>query len=193
MMYTRNTIEMAYTNVVADYLKRGYVINTKTSSGSQGEVHKIDFRDGSDVYRIVLLHIQDYDAPDNIGQMIIRVLKYTDVNMHTDILWTDKGTTIAETIFYLVAERCNEHKEVYSTDIEVAKNAERIRIERCRRKAYTPIRFIKFTKAQQKVVKEILKNHAGYKTVAATKIMSMRRTSNGYVIFIKDKDSVYIR
>lgn len=47
-------INRRFTEIVADYIKHGYSINTATMSGSHGEVAHIDLTDGKSVIRIVL-------------------------------------------------------------------------------------------------------------------------------------------
>lgn len=52
MKYTE--INKRYTAIVNGYLAQGYMINTATMSGSQGERAHIDLTDGTEVIRIVL-------------------------------------------------------------------------------------------------------------------------------------------
>ena len=45
-------INKRYTEIVNEYIAKGYTINTATMSGSQGEIAKIDFTDGTEIIRI---------------------------------------------------------------------------------------------------------------------------------------------
>lgn len=48
------SINRRYTEVVAEWMAKGYTINTATMSGSQGEVAKIDLTNGQEIIRILL-------------------------------------------------------------------------------------------------------------------------------------------
>lgn len=43
-----------FTEVVAEYMAKGYVINTATMDGSQGEIAKVDLTDGKEILRVRL-------------------------------------------------------------------------------------------------------------------------------------------
>ena len=47
-------INAAYTAAIAEYLAKGYRINTGTMSGSQGEIAHTDLTDGTEIIRILL-------------------------------------------------------------------------------------------------------------------------------------------
>lgn len=47
-------INQRFTAKVAEYIAKGYTINTATMSGSQGEVAHVDLTDGKQVVRVLL-------------------------------------------------------------------------------------------------------------------------------------------
>ena len=47
-------INKRFTEKVAEYLSMGYIINTRTMSGTQGEIASIDLTNGTEIVRIVL-------------------------------------------------------------------------------------------------------------------------------------------
>ena len=47
-------INAKFTQKVAEYMAKGYTINTATMSGSQGEIAKIDLTDGNEIIRVLL-------------------------------------------------------------------------------------------------------------------------------------------
>lgn len=47
-------INKKYTATVAEYMAKGYTINTRTMSGSQGDYAHIDLTDGTEVIRIMV-------------------------------------------------------------------------------------------------------------------------------------------
>lgn len=50
----RTELDVIFTNKVNEYLARGYVFNTNTMSGSQGEIAHVDLRKGDEILRIVM-------------------------------------------------------------------------------------------------------------------------------------------
>lgn len=46
-------INKKFTEKVAEYLSMGYIINTRTMSGTQGELAKVDLTDGTEIVRVV--------------------------------------------------------------------------------------------------------------------------------------------
>ena len=47
-------INKEFTNKVNEYLDKGYIINSSTMSGSQGEVTKVDLTNGKEIIRILI-------------------------------------------------------------------------------------------------------------------------------------------
>ena len=47
-------INAIFTSKVAEYIAKGYTINTNTMAGHQGEIGKIDLRKGNEVIRVLL-------------------------------------------------------------------------------------------------------------------------------------------
>jgi hypothetical protein len=55
-------INQKFTAKVAEYIAKGYTINTATMSGSQGEVAHVDLTDGKQVVRVLLDSFTEYDS-----------------------------------------------------------------------------------------------------------------------------------
>ena len=55
-------INCRFTEIVAEWLAKGYSINTASMSGSQGETAKIDLTDGKEIVRILVDRFSDYAA-----------------------------------------------------------------------------------------------------------------------------------
>ena len=55
-------INRRFTEIVAEWLAKGYSINTASMSGSQGETAKIDLTDGKEIVRILVDRFSDYAA-----------------------------------------------------------------------------------------------------------------------------------
>ena len=48
------SINRRFTETVAEWLAKGYTINTASMAGSQGEIGKIDLTDGKEIIRVLL-------------------------------------------------------------------------------------------------------------------------------------------
>lgn len=49
-------INREFTAAVAEYMSKGYIINTGTMNGSQGEVSHVDLTNGNEIIRVVLMY-----------------------------------------------------------------------------------------------------------------------------------------
>ena len=54
-------INRRFTEKVSEYMAQGYIINTATMGGSQGEIGKIDLTDGREIVRILLTNEHEYE------------------------------------------------------------------------------------------------------------------------------------
>ena len=59
------SINRRYTEVIAEWLAKGYTINSATMSGHQGEISKIDLTDGKEIIRVLLGNLSG--ASEKIG------------------------------------------------------------------------------------------------------------------------------
>lgn len=69
----RHEIDSLFTKKVADYIAAGYVINSNTMSGSQGEIGKIDLRNGETYIRIMLDTTYSWKDGDKINLIVGRI------------------------------------------------------------------------------------------------------------------------
>ena len=66
-------INQKFTAKVAEYIAKGYTINTATMSGSQGEVAHVDLTDGKQVVRVLLDSFTEYDSFNSLSGLEIVV------------------------------------------------------------------------------------------------------------------------
>lgn len=64
-------INQKFTAKVAEYIAKGYTINTATMSGSQGEVAHVDLTDGKQVVRVLLDSFTEYDSFNSLSGLEI--------------------------------------------------------------------------------------------------------------------------
>ena len=54
-------VNARFTNKVAEYIAKGYVINTATMNGSQGEIAKVDLTNGKEIIRVNLETVHGHE------------------------------------------------------------------------------------------------------------------------------------
>lgn len=206
-IYKRKDIDGVYQSIIAKYIAKGYRIITSHSSGTQGELAKIDFTDGTSIYRI--WYDDDSERLDDkhytyTRYLLISVRKYVvnkeDLYNSNYTLWFDKGEIIEEKKFYLINEytchwRTDTDKQAYvsnATDAIALINKSQNRYisdEICIK--------INLSKEDKKRIIEIIKAHhkRGYNTLKLKDIDYLERIydtryksgrNQYHVIFSKD-------
>lgn len=127
------SINRRYTEVIAEWLAKGYTINSATMSGHQGEISKIDLTDGKEIIRITLdtactnEHIQDENGKQRyyhfdmvaliVGRATDRVFPHSS-NTFGDTIWNNRLEEIYREEFYQIGERNGRHSRWYGTKKE---------------------------------------------------------------------------
>lgn len=104
-------INRRVTEIVAEYIRRGYSINTSTMGGGQGEVSHIDLTDGYSIIRIVVQHFYCKDDFYNDGYEII--VGRADDTVRADqppantvgTIWNDRMNLFHREAFYEIGKR----------------------------------------------------------------------------------------
>lgn len=114
-------INARYTELISEYIGKGYTINTATMSGSQGETAKIDLTSGADIIRIMIATFSDWI--NNLEGVEIIVGKVVDegVRPHSnsgwDTIWNDRLEILSTERFYKIGEDCR-HGAFYGSEAE---------------------------------------------------------------------------
>lgn len=127
-------INKKFTEIVAEYMAGGYIINTRTMSGSQGEYAHIDLTDGTEVVRILVDSFHEWTDISLDGLEIIVGLAASEVEPNSEndyhTLWNNKLTIISKERFYEIgADR--RHGKFYGT-LEEATAAQQLKYQRYR-------------------------------------------------------------
>jgi len=145
-------INRKFTEAVSDLIAKGYVINTATMSGSQGEVGKVDLTDGKEIIRVVL---------DNFGKPVVRlndkfyrlegleliVGRVTDQVIPNSqdtwqTAWTSNLEVLSSEVFYEIGRQHRDGSKWYGTREEAIdqqdKEAERYRTRYTEKKQEFP-------------------------------------------------------
>ena len=125
-------INTRYTAIVAEYMAKGYTINTRSMCGSQGDYAHIDLTDGAEVIRIMADTFHEWaDISLNgleiiVGRADSEVIPHSENDYHT--LWNNRLDIISKERFYEIgADRY--HGKFYGT-LEDATAAQLLRRQR---------------------------------------------------------------
>lgn len=129
-------IEAIFTAKVSEFITNGYTINAATMSGSQGEVAKIDFRKGDEVYRILLEQTTEYNDHGTRDVAILTVGRSTENVIRDDrpfdtmgpTFWNNRMEIIEQRKFYQVDRRADYYiEDVEEYDVMREKQYQRYR------------------------------------------------------------------
>lgn len=100
----RTELDTIFTNKVNEYLANGYVINTNTMGGSQGEIAHIDLRKGEDILRIIMFSDHTWTEGDKLHILVGRNTNRVNLNRESsETVWNSDLETIEEIIFSKIA------------------------------------------------------------------------------------------
>ena len=94
-------INKRFTEKVMEYLNKGWIINTSSLSGHQGEIGKVDVTDGKQIIRILLERKCGYRVDSivlTVGRSTEDVIPNKDDNWST--IWNSRLDIISQEIFY---------------------------------------------------------------------------------------------
>lgn len=125
-------INKRFTEIVAEYIGKGYAINTATMGGSQGETAKVDLTNGAEIIRVLIDGFSEWKEFHLSGLEIIVGRVKDDVAPHDsgcfDTIWNSNLEVLYEECFYLIAET-RKCAGIYGTKDE-AHAAAKLRAER---------------------------------------------------------------
>lgn len=176
-------INKRYTEVVAEYIAKGYTINTSTMGGHQGEIAKIDLTDGTDIIRIEINDFTErrksyFDSAEGIE---IIVGKNTDKvkpnsNDTWSTIWSSHLEIIYQERFYQIGSR---HRSVFYGSKEEEERAYRKRIERYSSNGGR----IDLTEKYLELGKKYIKRTLGKQKVSTADIKVYMSNGNYYVSY----------
>lgn len=176
-------INKRFTQIVTEYICKGYAINTSTMSGSQGEIANIDLTNGKEIIRVLVDSFTDWH--ENLEGVKIIVGRSTDnVRPHSgqslDTVWNGRLEIIRTECFY----RISRYDNFYGTreDAEIAKGIRYIRY--ARRELHT-VEYKPSDKAMA-IAKKIVHQKLGYSRVNSSEVR-LAKTRDGYRVSYRGK------
>ena len=123
-------IDKRFTEIVAEYLAKGYTVNTAAMNGSQGEIAKVDLTNGVEIIRVYVDSFRDYKIhTEGIEIVIGRSTEGIKPHEYTgwDIIWHNALEILSRERFCMIGQ--TRYYKYYGTE-EEAKAAQRKRHDR---------------------------------------------------------------
>lgn len=119
-------INQKYTELVSKYLAAGYLINSATMSGSQGETASIDLTNGTQIVRLTIKTFYDMDDYlDGVEIVEGRVVESIEPHNEGDrqTIWNDRLDVMSCQRYYEVGENRKTRRKFYGTQEEANRAA----------------------------------------------------------------------
>lgn len=154
-------INKRFSEIVTEYLNRGYTFNTATMGGSQGEISKVDLTDGTDIIRISVESFSNWTENTEgieitIGRDTKGEVKPNGSNHTYNTIWSGNLEIIRTERFY----RISRYADFFGTESE-AKAAAEVRSQRWKYRREPNTKYVPSEKAL-KIAKRIVRNRFGY-------------------------------
>ena len=180
-------INAKYTATVTEYLAKGYTINTRTMSGSQGDYAHIDLTDGTEVIRILVDTFHEWTdiSLDGLEIIVGRANSEVIPNSENDYrtLWNTKLDILSRERFYEIgADR--RHGKFYGT-LEEAAAAQQLKCQRyiAKYKASNPE---DITAKAMEIAKRIIRREFKVKRICDSDV-TVTKSNGAYTIKYKGK------
>lgn len=166
-------INRRVTEIVAEYIRRGYSINTATMEGSQGEVASIDLTDCESIIRISVQRFWFKDDLYNDGYEIIVGEADSGIRAHQpagrmyETIWNNKLNVIRRDEFYEIGKTHGRPAWFGSRDEAIT--ADNVRVNRYARR-YEPVSKDSLPDYATKIAKHYICRVTGIKHPNAAKL-----------------------
>jgi hypothetical protein len=179
MIIKMNYVNLLATELVSDYISKGYVLSS-TMSGHQGEIYKVDLYKNNEVVRIRVdegysrNENENHSFFDRISVVYIIVERFNELK---GTLWNGEGEELNYIEFYEVDRHKGVYCDSYSEYTMIKKKQDdRLKNERC----YVNKKLIlKIDKCSDKLL-EIVHNQKGYKSVKRNQVKYVESYVNLY-------------
>lgn len=180
-------INKRYTEIVTEYLTKGYTINAGTMGGSQGEIAHIDLTDGNSIIRVLVCEETEYVKRERFDACQIIVGRCTDtrVVIHNEdrmsnTIWNNKLDIILCEKYYKLSRYSPTGGTEYGTKKE-AEIADKKRMQRYNNK---PINYIDLTNKYLELGKQVAKR-VWHKEKVRNADIKVYKNRNGYYVQYK--------
>lgn len=177
---TYKDINNRFTEIVAEYIAKGYTFNTSSMGGSQGEIANIDLTNGKEIIRVVVSSFNNWR--ENVEGVEISIGKSTDnVRPHSgqlhETVWNSHLEIIHTEYFYKISRYGN----FYGTR-EEAEAARNVRHARYALREFSCNEYKPSDKAKA-IAERIVRNKFGYLRVNTSEVKISKDRDGYYVVY----------
>jgi len=112
-------INKSFTEIVAEYINKGYLVNSASMTGSQGEISRIDLTNGTEIIRVMVGHFTEWKpmSVDGIEIIVGRAQGDVKPHSHTDwhTIWNNRLEILSQERFYKIGETRRDRTPCYGT------------------------------------------------------------------------------
>lgn len=170
----RKDIENMYTDIVKEYVDKGYRIYYPTMGGSQGEIAKIDLTNDKNVIRILIDKKIEFYNHMLLEYLVIIVGENTDKlwgNSFSDIIWNDNLKIISEVRFYKIGKNDN----LFFGTKQEAIDALNKKLKRFDYENYNSVKEIIFSDKAKEIVLPFMKRQRKCKSITVKQIEEVKK------------------
>lgn len=177
MIIKINYVNKLVTEVLSDYISKGYVLSP-TMTGHQGEVYKIDLYKNNEVVRIRVdkgYSRTDSEKKYNFEKAEVVYIVVEKFENQNGILWNGKGEELTYVEFYNV----DHYKDIYCdshSEYNLIREKQYTRLANSSKYSNTKL-VLKIEKCTDKLL-EIVQNAKGYKSVRKGQIKGVESFVN---------------
>lgn len=172
-------INRRLTEKVTEYIAEGYIINSTTMAGHQGEIGKVDLVKGNTLIRVWLNseHEFKWDDPNHWSdrKIVLRVGRWKyDYDSRIDrTVWMNELVTVEEYIFYELGRFGNKwYVESLAEALACLRKSNKRRLDRDYPSSNVTIIT---TETSKEIAANYLKSHHGYKRVSQDRIQILKK------------------
>ena len=181
-------IDKRFSEIVTEYLNKGYTFNTAALNGSQGEIAKIDLTNGVEIIRVYIDTFNDYSSGYKEGIEIIVGRSTDNVKPHEysgwDTIWQNRLEVLSCERFYKIGRNRSGHCDYYGTEEEAKAAAQKRHDRYMSRNAGSSVK--DFTDKALEIAKKVICREFGIKRINASKI-GVYKHSGKYIVAYNSK------
>lgn len=191
-----------YTDRLSELLADGYVLNAKTTPGTQGEYGRMDLtKDGGKTVRRIYMdrgYTNDGDLTFYSSVDTLSIIEEDFENVRGQTLWNGRGKLVNKQTYYLLDRKRSlyemDNNTSYVKDLKIVATADKKHYDRCENYGSHVSKTHKF-KATPKVL-SIVNQYKGFKTVKLNDIDCVEVDKYGkeiyYRVVVKNKPKALI-
>lgn len=181
-------INKKFTEAVAEYMNKGYTINSATMRGSQGEITKIDLTNETEIIRVAIESFRDWRTCTEGLEIVVGRYTSSDVTPNTisgyNTIWAHDLEVLRTERFYKIGSN-RTGEDFYGTE-EESRNADALRHQRWTNKHTDRKQPVPTTGKALEIGRRVIRNRLGVKRINDADVR-VTKSSHGYNVSYRGK------